>query len=31
MIHATYDLDDAITAFEQAQRPGALKVLIRMA
>jgi threonine dehydrogenase-like Zn-dependent dehydrogenase len=31
MIHATFDLDDAITAFEQAQRPGALKVLIRVA
>jgi threonine dehydrogenase-like Zn-dependent dehydrogenase len=30
LIHAAYDLDDAVSAFEQAQRSGALKVLIRM-
>ena len=30
LIHATWSLDDALTAFEQAQRRGALKVLIRM-
>jgi threonine dehydrogenase-like Zn-dependent dehydrogenase len=30
LIHATYSLDDALTAFEHAQRRGALKVLIRM-
>jgi threonine dehydrogenase-like Zn-dependent dehydrogenase len=30
MIHATYSLDDAVAAFEHAQRRGALKVLIRM-
>jgi threonine dehydrogenase-like Zn-dependent dehydrogenase len=28
LIHATYPLADAITAFEHAQRPGTLKVLI---
>ncbi|HEX9162817.1 MAG TPA: alcohol dehydrogenase catalytic domain-containing protein [Thermoanaerobaculia bacterium] len=31
LIHAEFAIDDAITAFEQAQRPGALKVLIRVA
>jgi threonine dehydrogenase-like Zn-dependent dehydrogenase len=30
LIQATYPLNDALTAFEQAQRRGALKVLIRM-
>jgi len=29
LITATYPLDDAITAFEHAQRPGTLKVLVR--
>jgi threonine dehydrogenase-like Zn-dependent dehydrogenase len=28
MLHATYALDDAIAAFERAQRPGTLKVLV---
>lgn len=31
LIHAVYPLDDALAAFEEAQRPGVLKVLIRMA
>lgn len=31
MIDATYALGDAIEAFDHAQRPGAMKVLIRMA
>ncbi len=31
MIDATYSLADALRAFDHAQRPGALKVLIRMA
>lgn len=30
LIHATYALEDAVTAFDQAQRRGALKVLVRM-
>lgn len=30
LIHAVYPLDDALAAFEEAQRPGVLKVLIRM-
>lgn len=30
LIHATYPLEDGLTAFEHAQRRGALKVLIRM-
>ena len=30
LIHAVYPLADALTAFEEAQRPGVLKVLIRM-
>jgi threonine dehydrogenase-like Zn-dependent dehydrogenase len=29
LIHATYPLDDALTAFEYAQRPGVLKCIIR--
>ena len=29
LIHATFDLDDAIRAFEQASHRGALKVIIR--
>ena len=29
MIHATYPLDRAIDAFEHAQRPGTLKILLR--
>ncbi len=31
LIHATYPIDDALAAFEHAQRPGVLKVLIRVA
>ncbi len=30
LISASYPLDDGLTAFEHAQRPGALKVLLRM-
>ena len=30
LIHASYPLDDALTAFEHAQRRGTMKVLIRM-
>lgn len=30
LIHATYPLDDALAAFEHAQQPGVLKVLIRV-
>jgi threonine dehydrogenase-like Zn-dependent dehydrogenase len=30
LVDATYPLDDAVTAFEHAQRPGALKILVRM-
>ena len=30
MIEAVYPLDQVLTAFEHAQRPGALKVLVRM-
>ena len=30
LISATYPLDDGLAAFEHAQRPGALKVLLRM-
>ena len=29
LLHATYSLDDALAAFEHAQRPGALKVMVR--
>ncbi|HEV2722898.1 MAG TPA: alcohol dehydrogenase catalytic domain-containing protein [Thermoanaerobaculia bacterium] len=29
LLHATYTLDDAIAAFEHAQRPGVRKVLVR--
>ena len=28
MLHATYALDDAVAAFEHAQRPGTLKVIV---
>jgi len=28
MLHATYTLDDAVAAFEHAQRPGTLKVIV---
>jgi threonine dehydrogenase-like Zn-dependent dehydrogenase len=28
MLHATYTLDDAVAAFEHAQRPGTLKVVV---
>lgn len=31
LIHARYDLRDGLSAFEHAQRPGALKVLLEMA
>jgi threonine dehydrogenase-like Zn-dependent dehydrogenase len=31
LLHATYSLDDAIAAFEHAQRPGVRKVIVRMA
>jgi threonine dehydrogenase-like Zn-dependent dehydrogenase len=30
LISASYPLDDGLTAFDHAQRPGALKVLLRM-
>ena len=30
LIHATYGLEDALTAFEHAQRQGAMKVLLRI-
>ena len=30
LIDATYPADDALTAFEHAQRPGVLKVLLTM-
>ncbi len=31
LLHATYSLDDAIAAFEHAQRPGVRKVIVRPA
>lgn len=30
LIHARYPLNDALAAFERAQQPGVLKVLIKM-
>lgn len=30
LVHARYALDDAVTAFEHAQRPGVLKVLLEV-
>ncbi len=30
LLHATYTLDQAIAAFEHAERPGAMKVMVRM-
>ena len=31
LIHARYSLSDAVAAFEHAQRPGVLKVLVENA
>ena len=29
LLHAVYPLEDGLEAFEHAQRPGALKILVR--